>query len=492
MAAADDVVEADLKVVASVADRPSRRMWVLALSVVSLLYFLANVDFLIRGDATTYATYILLGKFDDITLHLGYYLLMYAVQHGIAAPLGVPVQETMALANVAFGAASVALVFLLADVLQPSRLVSILTAVSFTLSGRVLMNATSSEIYMLQTACVLWSMYMYVTERAVAAGAVAGAALLVSPLSAFAFAFFPAWELTRPAGVRWQYFGKFVLAGTVVYLPYLVIDGRELLWGRRGLLLVRDATPIDLPLLMVNTVKYQVKHYTTLWLLALPAVLVVRSQRRLALLSAAVVLPHAYVVAKLTGEDHTFLLNADPFLCVWLAQGAALLLAHRGWRWAVPTVFAGHLILYAASGTIFNGVHNRGYGAEMHQIARTFLVDHHAMLITDWDVAIALTHFGRQQVSGLAEDDPLFAQMYDFTKPHESNPPLSADTLYVLDPWSPSPLNRLLRSSESLAEQAQLQSIRVGAERRLGLTCAELARGTHVLYRCQRRNSGGA
>lgn len=463
----------------------------MALAVLSLLFFAVNVDFLMRGDATTYATYVLLGKFDDITLHNGYYFIIYALHHGIAAPLGVPVHETMALVNVLCGAVATALVYLLVERLVGQRAVAIMAAVLYAISGRVLMNATSSEIYMMQTVFVLLAMWWYAGEQAFAAGLAAGASLLVSPLSAFAFLFFPVWELTQPEGVRWRAFGRFVLGGTLVYMPYLVTCWRELFWGRRGLLVIRNVSLINVELLAVNTPKYLFKHYTALLLLLIPATLELRTNRRFFWLTLATVLPHAYIVAKLTSEDHTFLLNADPFLCAWMALGAAALFTHRHLRWLAPLPVVVHLLLFVKSGAIFSGQHHRGYADELRQTARTYLVGKPAVMITDWDVSIAMTHFGRDSVVSIPERDPLFAHMYDLTARDGPRPSLAGQQLYLMETWSPSGLNRLLRSPESLDALRRTLSVRAVAERRLGLRCSELSRRIHVLYRCEKVPSSG-
>lgn len=467
--------------------RLSLRSTAAVLGVTSLLWFALNVDFLMRGDATTYANYALLGKFDDITLHNGYYFVVYALQHWLAGPLGVPVHETMAWLNVLCGAAATVLVLLFTEALVGDRRLGVLAALLFVLSGRVLMNATSSEIYMLQTVCVLASMLAYVKNRFVLAGVAAGCSLLVSPLSAFAFLFFPVWEATRGEKIRWKAFALFVAAGTVVYLPYLVTCWRELFWGRRGLLVVREAAKLDLSLLAVNIFKYQFKHYTLLWVLLLPALLQVSRYRRVAWLTLAVAVPHGYIVAKLTGEDHTFLLNVDPFIVLWMAIGAGVLLERRRLHWLVPIPFLVQLYLYVHSGMLFSGEHNEEYAAEMRGIAEQYIKGKPAVLISDWDVGIAMAHFGSDSITSIPEEDPVYLQMYDFTDDGKIRPSLDGVTIYLLDPWSPSPINRLLRSDAALQQLRETMSIKVQAEQKLGLVCTELARGTHVLYRCERR-----
>ncbi len=466
----------------------------LVISVVAGAYFAATIDYRLQGDSATYATYILLGKFDDLTLHLGYYVVLYVMHHTAGVALGLPVHETMAMANVLFGALASGVGYLLGVRLLNDRNLALIAAVFFVASGRVLMNATSSEIYMLQTLVVLAAMLLYVHGRPFLAGVMAGAGLLVSPLSAFAYLFFPAWSLSREEGPDWRSFGWLLIGGTVVYAPYLAVWWRELLWGRRGLLRVNSLLSPSFGTMAMNVPKYQFKHYTTLLLLLVPAVTEWRRYRRLLLLTAAVSLPHVYIIVKLLTEDHTFLLNTDLLFVCWLAIGAGVLWRSTTGRVVASSIVMAHAALYLMSGTVFSGESHRGHAAEMREIARTYLVGKRAMMISDWNVAVILTHYGRDSVTGIAENDPLFEQMYDVTARKEYGPQPSVDgmELYLLDTWSPSPLNQLIRSKKSLESLRQQHSLRIIAERQLGISCSKLAHLTYDLYRCQKVASRSA
>lgn len=463
---------------------------VVVLVILTSVLFAASIDFLMRGDATTYATYALIGKWDDLTLHMGYYATIAVLHHTIGAVLGIPIHEMLAYANVAFGALATGVVFLLAEALLGSRLVAVITAVYFAIGGRVIMNATSSEIYMLQTLVVTSSMLLYVHERPFVAGLMAGFGLLVSPLSAFAYLFFPAWELTRPNGRNWQTFGLLVAGGTLVYLPYLLMWWQELFWGRRGLLSIREVTPIDLREMLANSVKYQIKHFSALLLLLPVGIAAWRSYTRLLWLTAAVAVPHLYIVSKLTEEDNTFLLNTDAFFCLWLAIGTGVLWSKRPWKMLALVPAVAHLTLYIVAGVLFSGQTNRVYATDMRQVADAYLKGKNAVMVTDWDVTISLTHFGRDSAVSIPEEDPLFRQMYDLDTRVGPWPSLENTEIYLLDPWAPSPLNKLLRSEATLAELRRESSVLGKAQRRLGLECTELDRPTHVLYRCQKVRRG--
>ncbi len=475
---------------------PEERRDVLWLIAGGLAFFGINMDFMMRGDATTYANYVLTGRYDHLTLHLGYYRVLQAVQATLGRWFDVPIHETMVYLNVAFGALTLAVAYLVARRLLGARREAIVVAVLMAVCGRVLTNATSSEIYMLQTFVVLVSVWQYLSRRYLVAGIAAGLAMLVSPLSAFAYLFFPAYELTREGsvkGVNWRAFGLMVLGGTVAYLPYLLVFSNELLYGHRGLLVIHDSIATDWGALTSNVLKYQFKHYTALLLLLLPALLLIRANRRLAILTLAVAVPHLYIVVKLTSEDNTFLLNTDFFFCCWLALGMRAMWEHAGWRRLVYLPLAGQVAILLASGRVPERHSHRDYAAELRAIAKTYLVDKPTVLISDWDVGMSVTHFGRDSAVSLVEADPLYAKTYDITVPLSRARSLPTDVeLLLLDPWEPTPLNAFFRSKAEIEQQREEYSVRREAERRWGLRCDLLAEGTHPLYRCVRVDAGAA
>ncbi len=463
----------------------------LAVAFASAVLFALNIDFLMRGDAATYANYVLLSKFDDLTLHIGYYAVVWLADRVIGRALNVPLHEMLAWVNVACGALAMGVSYLLARKLLGGRAVALMVVLMLLLSGRVISNATSSEIYMLQTLLVLLAMLAYVHDRPVIAGMCAASALLVSPLSAFAFLFFPVYEFTKPQEQRQLLPLVWMLgAGTLVYAPYLITFGEELFWGRRGLLVISNIVPVSLSVALRNVPLYQFKHYTVMLLLLAPALLMVRRHTRFVLLTLAVALPHIYIVLKLTGENNVFILNTDFFFAGWLALGVVALWERGRWqKWLGLAPVVAHVALLLASRTVFNGVHNEGYATELRQIAQERLVGKPAVMIADWDVVMSTTYFGRDSAAALLEEEPLSRQLYDVDKPSNGQPSLKGVELFLLDFWSAGALRSLLSSEESIAA-VELQSAVVNRARRsLGLECAVLERGTHILYRCSHPDS---
>jgi len=87
------------------------------------------------------------------------------------------------------------------------------------------------------------------------------------------------------------------------------VDGRELLYGDRGLLIIRELQPLDLRTMLANFPIYQFKAFTLLPLLLIPMLFAWRTNKWILALALAVGIPHIYLILKLTGEDHVFILN---------------------------------------------------------------------------------------------------------------------------------------------------------------------------------------
>lgn len=467
-------------------DRPA----FLGIVLAGFIFFALNVDFRPSGDAVMYADYVSLAKFDELTLHIGYYALVFAVQRTLGTVLGIPVHETMVWINVAFGALALGVTYHLSRHFLGSRTSALLSSAILLLCGRVIMNATSSEVYMMQTCLVMLSFLLFVNERIVIAGLVAGIAMLVTPLSAFAFLFFPVFDYTRAGRVRWRLLALLAAAALVVYIPYLAVYGSELLWGRRGLLDINSDVPLE-PLAMLASVpRFAFKHYTLLLLLLIPALAAVRAYKSFLAVTSAVVIPHMYVVSKLTSEDNVFLLCVDFFIACWMVIGWRQLARSKVGRLVAPLPLAGHVALLIASGTIFGFEPHREYAGDLRGFARSSVLGRDATVITDWDTGMALTYFGRPAATSTIERDPLYKQMFDINAPERSDPrSLDAPDLYLLDRWEPGPLRRFLISDEAIAVLRRQHGVLSIAQQRFNIECVFIGVSAHPLYKCKRMDT---
>lgn len=465
----------------------SNRLDLFVVVAAGLLLFGLNVEFPLSGDAAIYADFALQAKLDQLTLHIGYYALLFAADRTFGALLGIPIQETSVWLNVVAGALTLGVAYLLALRLLGTRRDALLCVVILALSGRVLANATTSEIYMPQTLLVLLSFWFFVRERVLGAGLLAGLAMLISPLSAFAYLFYPVYDYQRAGRIRWGVLLRLAGGGLVVYLPYLVMFGREMLWGQRGLLTVNRIVAFDPTATLLGFPVFQFKTYTTLLLLLIPALFAVRTHLRFLALTLAVAVPHIYIILKLTSEDNVFILNTDFFFACWLVIGWGVLAKSAVGKWIAPVPLAGHLALVVVSGSIFRFESGRGYAAEMRDIAQRYLQGRDAVLVTDWTTSMALTFYGRPAITNTLENEPLIKQMYDLEKQPYPPSHLTAAEIFLMDPWKPGPLNRLLRSEASLQAQHLTKAVVSRAEQQLGLQCTLVQEGTNRLYRCVKR-----
>jgi hypothetical protein len=457
-----------------------------------LLFFGLNVDFIIRGDASMYADYALLGKFDELTIHAGYYWLVFALDRTLGRAFGIPIHELTVWINVVCGGLSLGVMYLLARHFLESARDAILCVVIVALCGRFTLSATSSEIYLPQLLLVMSSFLLFVRERIISAGIAGAAALFISPLSVFAYLFFPVYDYQRAGRVRLDVLLKLAGSALLIYAPFLLLNWNELLWGRRGLLgigtMLRPA-PTEM---LTSFVLFQFKNYTFLLLLLVPALLAARRHLRFLAVTLAVALPHLLIVLKLTSEDNVFLLNTDFFFACWLVLGWRYLERFTAGKWLAPVPLAAHVLTLLLSGSIMQFQSHREFAGEMRGIVRDHIAGRDAALISDWDGVISATFFGREAAVSTIERDPLFRQMYDITRPDKRDSALvhSAE-LFLLDPWGPGPLKKLFASDESIAEDRQVFSIVAQARRELSLDCVLEKELTFPLYRCTKSRAGG-
>ena len=94
-------------------ETPSRRE-ILVVIVAGLLLYGFNPYFPLAGDAAVYADLVLQGRFNELTLHIGYYALLFAADRTIGALFSIPIHETAVGLNVVAGALVLGVAYLLA------------------------------------------------------------------------------------------------------------------------------------------------------------------------------------------------------------------------------------------------------------------------------------------------------------------------------------------------------------------------------------------
>jgi hypothetical protein len=458
------------------------------LMLVAFALYGLNVDYTLFGDNTLYSDYVVLHKFDELTLHFGYFASLFAADRVLHAVFGLPVQASGAWLAAISGALAVGVAYLLARELLGSRRDAVLCAVIFGLSGRVLSNATSAEVYMLQTLFVLSSFYLFVRERLLLSGLFGAMALLVSPLSMFAYLFYPVYDYQRAGRIRWSVLMRLTGAALIIYLPFFIIDGHEVLFGLRGLMGIHKLVPFEPRTMLTNFPLYQFKAFTVLPLLLVPALFNWRDNRRIFVLTLAVAIPHFYIILKLTGEDHVFILNTDFFFACCLVLGWRQLENSSILRWIPPVLLFVHVAIFVAAGVIHSFQPNQGYADEMRRVAKTYLLGRDAVLITDWGRGVTLSFYGRPQPTTTVTRESLFQnQILDIEdEPLAQIEKLNRPEIFLLDGWAPSPLNRLFRSKAALEAFRRQYSTVTIAEHELKLHCELIEEKEYRMYRCVR------
>jgi hypothetical protein len=340
---------------------------------------------------------------------------------------------------------------------------------------------------MLQTLFVLLSFYLFTRDRIVLSGLAGAIGLLVSPLSIFAYLFYPVYDYLRAGRIRWRLLLRLTGAALTIYLPFLVVDGHEVLWGARGLLVINGIKPLDPRAMLANFPVYQFKAFTLLPLLLIPALLKWRENRHIFMIALAVAIPHIYLISKLTTEDHVFILNTDFFFACCLVVGWREMRRFKIARWIPPVLLAAHVAIFLASGVIHSFDSHRDYADELRRVVRTYLTGRDSVMVTDWGRAVALTFYGRPRpVTTVLRDDLFQKQLFDIELPDPVSK-LSRRQIFLLDAWAPSPLKRFFQSKGSLdAFRSQYSTVFV-AERTLGLRCALLeSSAAFDIYQCSR------
>jgi hypothetical protein len=275
--------------------------------------------------------------------------------------------------------------------------------------------------------------------------------------------------------------------GFAVYLPFLLVYGREMLFGLRGLLAIPQFLPPAPGVMFSNFLLYQFKHYSALLLLGAPLLWAWKREKALIIVTLAVLVPHFAIILRLTGEDNVFIQNTDLLFACCLAAGARELarLARRGGVVAVGALVAVHTAFMVKTDMFFPDDNRRLEAAELAMIGRTYLEGKQASLVTDWNQALTVPFFARPTLRGTILEDPLRQQIVDATSADISQARFRVPDVYVLETWAPSGISRLLRSPEQLAAIKEENSHRRWTKDKAGLDCSELVHhGIYELYRC--------
>lgn len=454
--------------------------------LVGCIFFIANLDFSSTGDAIYYANIIDTLRFDQLTVHQGYYLIGYLCKQLFTSVLGLPTDQALALMNALFGAGALSLGYLLLKHHLESTRDALLGVLMLLLCHRFFVNATSAEVYIVQTFFI-WSSYLLFEQRRFyTAGIAIGLAMWVSPLTVAFGLVFPILTWLRGFGIRSLI--QLSIPALLIYLPFLFFFYEELLWGVRGLIVQDKRRDIDIFLTAQDVFKFQIKHYSFLNLLFIPTLFELQREKRLLLVTIAAVLPNIYVISQLRGEDNVFILTLDLFIVCWYVIGWRFLRKHSLAPLAIVILVA-HVFVFLFSERPFMDDSHENYADEMKAIGRIVQDTDDSIIFMDWDRRMAFVYYNRDDISYPIEQGywhDLSVDIADIIKYKK----VGADdfagykTFYVLDSYSESPQASLFLSEKFLKTRHEIMSEKRRIERFLDVECRPSRPGRHILYAC--------
>jgi hypothetical protein len=460
------------------------RAMTVGIFVAACVFYLTSLDFATSGDAVYYANLIDTLRFDDLTLHQGYYVIGLVFARVGEWLFGASTVQSITAMNAFFGAGMLAVAYpLLCRYLGSSR-DALIGVLMLLLSHRVFFNATAAEIYTMQTFFVWTSFLLFENRRFYWAGVSIALAMWISPLTVFFGLWFPLVAWLR--GFGWSAIFKFAGAGALLYLPFLAVFYQELFWGTRGILKIsgqKDTTPL---FAAKNFAKFQFKNYSILNALLIPAVFALKRERTLILMTLALAVPNIYVLSKLSGENNVFILPLDLIFVCWFMVGWRVLRDHS-LVWIAYVAFLYQIVNFAiAEHSLFRPA-NAEYAEHIREIGQIVAAEQDPAVLTLWSNQMDYVYYNRAEPAFPLEEGDWFQQTINIDEISDQTKAeiLEHDVIFVIDPYRPTGYSELYMSEESLARRYDARSIRRKVERHVGLDCEPVLEGRTVLYRCR-------
>ena len=454
--------------------------------LVGCILFITNLDFTSTGDAIYYANIIDTLRFDQLTVHQGYYLIGYLFAQLFTSIGGLPTDQALALMNALFGAGALCIGYLLLKHYLESTRDALLGTIILLLCHRFFVNSTSAEVYIVQTFFI-WSSYLLFERRSFySAGIAIGIAMWVSPLTVAFGLVFPVVAWLRGYGIRALI--KLSIPALLIYLPFLFLFYEELFWGVRGLIEQDEQRDIDLALTAQDVFRYQIKHYSFLNLLFLPALMELKREKQLLYISIAATIPNIYVISQLPGEDNVFILTLDIFIVCWYMIGWRYL-RERSLAPLAIVILLAHVFVFLFSERPFIDDTHKNYADEMVAIGHIVQDSEESIIFMDWARRMAFVYYNRDEASYPIEQGHWYDISGDIAdiikyKKFGTDDFAGYETFYVLESYSASPRASLFLSEQSLRERYETMSEKRRIERFLNVKCRLIRPGLHKLYKC--------
>ena len=422
-------------------------------------------------------------------IHFGYYATVFLFHSVSNLFVSIALDEFLVEVNVFLGAISAAVSFFLAKSFMRSNLQACLCSLVLMFSGKYFNNATSAEIYMLQTTFTLIGFYLFVKERPLAASIAAFMAALVSPLTIFSFLFFPIVAITKRFDKTIVV--KFILPFLLLYGAFFIVMYHGLLWGKRGLFMFSAQASFQPVEAILNYMKYTVKHFHILTPLAMAGLVLGLRRTEILLPTIAIYVPNFFIISRLPGEDQVHILIVDFFLAQLITLG---LFYFSGIKYVRMLHKAG-LILVLTSFIIFsmyinnNIVHrnNRAYRDEIVHIYTNYLTEKNSVIIASWWDGMALKYYNRGNHKQPLNEGDFADRCYneELMTSDDRALLLSYDHIYVLEKYNPSRFTEFVLNEAQLMERSKRYSLKSKVERILNARCKEVFSGLLTLYEVQ-------
>lgn len=453
-------------------------------SGVALVVYLLSLDFRSLGDTIYYANLIDSNRYDVLTLHQGYYLVgkLFAVVLG--GLFGLSTDQSLAVMSAVFAAGALVVAFRLFQQYLGSARDASIGVLVLAVSYRFFTNATSAEIYIVQSFCLWMAVFLFERRRFWSSGVFIALAMWVTPLTAFYLLWFPALAWIRGFGVN-SVFRAGATAGSL-YMLFLAVFYEELLWGTRGLLKIDGETQASLVTAVWFFLRYQFKVFTFMTLLYLPAIADLRKHLPMLWVTLAAALPNFYVLSNLPYEDNVFILALDLFFVFWIMVGWSYL-RRRSWGWVPVMLIAFQAFLLFYPERMVFRVSNASYGADLRELGRVVSRHESPILFADWSDRAGFVYFNREQPSFPLDSGDWFQMTVDTQKLNEVSPAQfeSNDAIYVLEYWWSSSRARFFQSEATLSALHEQESSVRNVERFLGSQCSRVPDVKLPLYRCR-------
>lgn len=438
----------------------------LIIAALYLAFFFVYRDAFCKGDALVYADNILRHRFDDISVHLGYYLLG-DVFYRLLSPFGLPIDRCLILMSVLLGAVGTAYAYLLAQRLTGDSLIGVLCCVVLASSGAFIQYASGAEVYIAQTAFLLASMYYFLKKRMILAGLLYATAMLITPLTVFAAPFYIFIWLRDKTSARNLLL--FALSFLVLYLPLFFWVYHDLLWGRRGLLTMALNTPhISVVASLKSLVLVFGKSFHILApFLVVGYIVLYRKNRALLLMINLVLLCQVYLLLKAREPSalESFLLDIYffPALAIAIGVGATLTALFRKPR--VRAYFAAAIVVVYSlislvfrvgpAGVLSPSLHKvNQYGEDFKALAAVLKPDD--ALIADFNTGVAFSFYTRSDPSEELETtmgNPRWVNADYMNAAKFATVMRSHERVFIVESYLPSPGATLMFSREQLEKR---------------------------------------